>query len=78
MTQGDKRRHIIAELQKDYGIELSRDAFEWNVNLFSNGVPQMESFTKIEAIDFIFDDNIEIFAYFIYGLNAFKNFKKKQ
>jgi len=78
MTQGDKRRHIIAELQKDYGIELSKDMFEWYVTLFSKGVPEMEEFTKHEAIDFIFDDNIEIFAYFIYGLNAFKNFKKKQ
>jgi hypothetical protein len=77
-NQGTKRRQIIAELQSDYGISLSQDRFRWYITLFSHGIPHMEKFPTWDALDFILDDNVELFAYFIYGLNAFKNYKAQE
>lgn len=76
-NQGTKRRQIIATLQQDYGISLSQDTFRWYITLFSHGIPQMEKLPTWDAVDFILDDNLEPFAYFIYGLTAFKNYKKQ-
>lgn len=76
-NQGTKRRQIIAILQQDYGISLTQDSFRWYIILFSHGIPQMEKFPTWDAVDFILEDNLEPFAYFIYGLNAFKNYKKQ-
>jgi hypothetical protein len=76
-NQGTKRRQIIGILQQDYGISLSQDSFRWYITLFSHGIPQMEKLPTWDAVDFILDDNLEPFAYFIYGLNAFKNYKKQ-
>jgi len=76
-NQGTKRRQIIAMLHQDYGIPLTQDSFRWYITLFSHGIPQMEKLPTWDAVDFILDDNLEPFAYFIYGLNAFKNYKKQ-
>ncbi len=78
INQGTKRRQIIAELQADYGISLSQDSFRWYITLFSHGIPQMEKLPTWDAVDFILDQNIEAFAYFIYGVNAFKNYKAQE
>ena len=77
-NQGTKRRQIIAILQQDYGISLTQDSFRWYITLFSHGIPQMEKLPTWDAVDFILDDNLEPFAYFIYGLNAFKNYKSQE
>jgi len=76
ITQGDKRRKICEVLKNDYGIISSRDTFDFQIKFFSYGIPEMEKFESWDAVDFILDDNIELFAFFIYGLNAFKNYQK--
>jgi hypothetical protein len=77
-TQGDKRRQITTVLITEYGLNPSRDMFDHYVKLFCYGVPQMEKMESWDAVDFILDDNIELFAFFIYGLNAWKNYKQSQ
>jgi len=76
ITQGDKRRKICDVLKNEYGIISSRDTFDFQIKLFSYGIPEMEKFESWDAVDFILDDNIELFAFFVYGLNAFKNYQK--
>jgi len=76
LSQGDKRRKIFEVLKNEYGIISSRDTFDFQIKLFSYGIPEMEKFESWDAVDFILDDNIELFAFFIYGLNAFKNYQK--
>jgi len=78
LTQGDKRRQITSVLITEYGLNPSRDMFDHYVKLFCYGVPQMEKMESWDAVDYILDDNIEQFAYFIYGLNAWKNYKQSQ
>jgi len=59
-SQGDKRRKICDVLKNDYGIISSRDTFDFQIKLFSYGIPEMEKFESWDAVDFILDDNFSI------------------
>lgn len=75
LGQSERLRKVMSILDDEYGIGSSRKMMRWYLTLFAHGIPQMERLPTWDAVEFILEGNEEAFAYFVYGLNAYKSYK---
>lgn len=68
----EKKKRIKNDLQENYGINTSNRWLDKYIFFFSKCIYPLENISTTDAIDFI-DNDIDKFAYFIYGMRVNSN-----